>query len=164
MDESRFFFRQPATAWATGVVLPIFSLVLDPIVFRDTIFHGDPLLNPIAPACYCAIGLGMALLVFQLLSRRSWAVVSGMLAGGALFAGLLSLVLAPFGLLGLWVQQVVSFLSVGPLLTSLTFISRSRLELRESPAALRRPLFWCGFLLYITTCVAAQLLAAVLLG
>jgi hypothetical protein len=96
---------------AFGIVLPVICLYFDPFVLQAPIESIEPpLLGRYVVAARVAIGLGLLSLSAWMLIRWPPALMAGLLAGGALFATLLGLVLLPFSIIGLlWVIGVLGF-------------------------------------------------------
>ena len=103
MPPDPVYRRLPATV-LFGFALPLGCFVFDPIVFRwSETFDGGPWLGGARPLCYTAAGLGMASLAGWLALRRCPGLTAGLLAGAALFALGLGVVLSPLSLIGLLV-------------------------------------------------------------
>jgi hypothetical protein len=126
-----FWDRQfaPELSWGqlvfdlvAGILLPVFCLVADPIVFRESPF-GTPLLGGYAPLAYVAIVTGLLALAIWLLARRPAALLAGFLVAGALFALLLGIALFPFSLIGLFAG--IGALGLSPFLTAFVFFRNS---------------------------------------
>jgi hypothetical protein len=132
-----------------GTVLPVVCLAVDPFVFRssDALIKpvGSPLLVSIRVVGYSAIALGIASLLIWLVLRRPAALMTGLLAGGAVFAYCLGVVLLPFSL--------VAFLQVGPLglvpFATVWVFARHALAARSAAACQRTAHVWMvvGFLI-----------------
>src|SRR5262249_33418819 len=103
---------------AFGIALPLVCLYFDPVVFRPSIL-GKPLLAPYLVVGGVAIGLGLLSLSTWLLFRWPPAFLTGLLAGGTIFAGLLGLVLLPLSLIGLALG--IGFLGFSPFVTAFVF-------------------------------------------
>jgi hypothetical protein len=101
-----------------GIVMPIVCLYFDPIVFRSESL-GPPLFGSNMILCACAIGLGLFSLAGWLIVLRPSALLAGILAGGAILALLLGLMLFPLSMLFPFVPT--AFLGFTPLATALTF-------------------------------------------
>lgn len=108
---------------AFGLALPILCLLFDPMVFRGSGFDGQPLLGRFRVVAAGAIWLGFFSLSIWLAIPRPSRIVSGLwcglLAGGALFALTLGLVLLPLSVLGLTV--VIGVLGFSPFLTAFVY-------------------------------------------
>jgi hypothetical protein len=100
-----------------GLALPLICLYFDPIVFRASV--GEPLLAGYFTVAGVAISLGFLSLSAWMLLRRPSALLAGLLAGGAIFAGLLGLTLLPFSLIGL--AMFIGVLGFTPFLTAFVF-------------------------------------------
>ena len=147
MDSPAFFRRQfqaPTTrAQAVfdvlfGIVAPILCFIFDPIVFRSD--DGYALFPNYQAFAYLVSGIEILLLVVW----RVWGgnqsgaqLVAGMLMAGALFSGIIGLLLLPFSLIGL-------FLGIGvfgfiPFLTALVYFrnAKSGFKLASKPSTLR---------------------------
>lgn len=109
--------RQDVFDVAVGIALPLFCLIVDPFVLRSS--FGEPLLNGYRGVAISAIGLGFFSLALWLSIRKPSAVLAGLLAGGALFALLLGLVLLPFSAVGLF--MVIGILGFSPFATAFVF-------------------------------------------
>jgi hypothetical protein len=118
----KHFPTRPSAGWvafdvAFGIVLPLVCLYFDPFVFRHP--FGEPLLGAHLVVAAVAIGLGLLSLSTWLLIRWPPAFMAGLLAGGAIFASLLGVVLLPFSLLGLVV--FIGILGFSPFVTAFVF-------------------------------------------
>lgn len=102
----------------TGICLPLVCLYFDPIVFRS--LRGEALLGRYTTVALVAILLGLISLTVWLSLRWPPALLAGLLAGGAIFAGLLGLVLLPFSLIGL--PALIGILGFAPFLTGFVFL------------------------------------------
>jgi hypothetical protein len=106
-DPARLGSGRAALALAFGVVLPVACLVFDPVVFRSSEAlpgpFGSPLLGTFRVVGYSATAIGVASLLTWLAVRRPAGLSAGLLAGGAVFALGLGVVLLPVSLLGLFV-------------------------------------------------------------
>lgn len=109
--------RQDVFDVVLGIALPVFCLILDPYVFRSG--FGEPLLGGYRGFASGAIGLGFFSLAVWLSIRKPSALLAGLLAGGALFALLLGLVLLPFSAVGLLL--VIGILGFSPFATAFVF-------------------------------------------
>jgi hypothetical protein len=107
--------------FVVGCVLPCVCVALDPIVFRSEM--GAAVLGAIRPHAYVAIAIGVAALAVWLVAGthlgRLAAVVSGVLAAGALAAGLVGVPLLPLSVAGLLL--VIGVLGFSPFLVSFVF-------------------------------------------
>jgi hypothetical protein len=103
---------------AFGIALPLICLVADPIVFRESGF-GRPLLDGYLMVAGGSMGLGLLSLVAWLSIRNPPSLLAGLLAGGAVFASLLGLVLLPYSLFGL--IALIGILGFSPFLTAFVF-------------------------------------------
>ncbi len=110
----RITVGQIAFDFAFGIALPVICLYFDPIVFHAT--FGEPLLGRHAVVAGIAIGLGLLSLSAWMLIRWPPAFMAGLLAGGAIFATLLGLVLLPFSLIGLF--ACIGVLGFSPFVTA----------------------------------------------
>jgi hypothetical protein len=100
-----------------GIVLPLFCLLGDPIVFRASFER--PLLAGYRTVGLVAIGSGMLSLIAWLCVRRPAALFFGLLGGGFVFASLLGLVLLPTSFIGLIIG--IGVLGFTPFLTAFVF-------------------------------------------
>ena len=110
---------QKAFDLAFGIALPVICLLLDPIVFQSSLPVGEPLLGRHAIAARVAMGLAFLSLSVWMLIGWPRAFMGGLLAGSAIFATLLGLVLLPFSIMGLFF--VVGILGFSPFLTAFVF-------------------------------------------
>jgi hypothetical protein len=113
-----------------GIVLPLVCLYFDPIVFRAS--FGRPLLGSYAIVGAVAIGLGLLSLSAWAVIRRPPAFFAGLLAGGAIFAALLGLVLLPMSLIGL--TAGIGVLGFTPLATAFVFTRNAVRAYRQARA------------------------------
>jgi hypothetical protein len=100
-----------------GILLPIGCVVLDPTVFRSSV--DPPILGRYRLAAYAIIGVSTLSLAAWIGLRRASALFAGVLAGGALFAALLGLVLLPFSIVGM--LFVIGILGFAPFATAFVF-------------------------------------------
>ena len=88
-----------------GILLPVLTLLADPIVFKGGIFGGEPVLGDYQLFAYLFIGLEIVfLLVWLILSRHLTtfsAPVGGVLVAGGIFSLGVGIVILPYSLLGL---------------------------------------------------------------
>jgi len=84
-----------------GIIAPILCVIFDPAVFRSDGLFGGGVLNDFRLYAYTEIAIGIGALAYFLLTRRASALLAGTLYGGALFSGLLGLLMLPLTLLGL---------------------------------------------------------------
>lgn len=106
---------------AFGVFLPIFCLLLDPIVFQRSAhpLPGPGILYPrMAPFAYCLIGSNIGILLFFLLLQLRSLLLGGGLLGGAFFSLVLGFTLLPYSIIGLLLGGVFG---LTPFLTSFTY-------------------------------------------
>jgi hypothetical protein len=105
-----------------GIVLPVVCIVLDPFVFRTAEAlpgGGGPLLGRYLVFGYGEILLGMFAFVLYRWRRALSPFLAGMLLMGAIFAGLLGLVLLPFSVIG--VMVMIGLLGFSPFVSSFVF-------------------------------------------
>jgi hypothetical protein len=102
---------------AFGIALPVICLYFDPFVLQADI--GEPLLGRYAVSARVAISLGLLSLSAWMLIRWPPALMAGLLAGGAIFATLLGLVLLPFSIMGL--LMFIGVLGFSPFVTAFVF-------------------------------------------
>jgi hypothetical protein len=102
-----------------GIVLPLFCLMLDPIVFRAGAF-GRPLIGEYAIAGKLAMICGMVSLAVWLLFGKFPALFVGLLAGGAALAAGLAVILLPLSLMGL--VMLIGVLGFTPFVTAFVFL------------------------------------------
>ena len=103
-----------------GAVIPLGCLVFDPIVFRGS----DALFSEYALVGYSAAGMGLLALPLWLLFGRPAGLFAGLLAGGAVFAMCLGLVLLPFSVIGLVI--LIGVLGFMPFVTAWVFARNAR--------------------------------------
>lgn len=102
-----------------GVGLPLFCLLLDPIVFHSTL-GWEPILGRYCIVGYLATGIGVLSLSVWLHLKRPAALLAGLLSGGAIFAFLLGVIILPSTLLGLLFG--IGILGFSPFLVSFVFL------------------------------------------
>lgn len=123
-----------------GLLMPLVCLACDPFVFKDhrELIEGafyfqsfgayEPSFRRESVAAYCCIGWQMSLLVYWLLFRPWLARFSGFFLGswivGAMFAGVLGILLAPLGLVGSIAG--IGLIAFTPLLT--TYVAARRMK------------------------------------
>lgn len=114
-----------------GAVAPVLCFVFDPIVFKSW-ESGNALFPKYQSFVYLVSGIEMLLLIvlisFGKRLQSTSRIVGGMLMSGAIFSGLIGLVLLPFSFLGL-------FLGIGvfgfiPFLTALVYLRNAKKALR----------------------------------
>jgi hypothetical protein len=106
-----------------GVLVPLLCLVFDPIVFRGDGRLGG-LLASYAIVGYLAAGLGMVTLLLWLILGRMPGLFAGLLAGEAVFAACVGVVLFPLSFLTLLMG--IGLLGLTPLFTALVFGRNAR--------------------------------------
>lgn len=110
-----------------GIIAPILCFVFDPIVFRSSDF-GSPLFPNYQGFVYLVSGIEILLLTFWLVCGRhlqpATRIAGGILMSGAIFSGLIGLVLLPFSLLGLSVG--IGALGFIPFLTALVYLRNAK--------------------------------------
>jgi hypothetical protein len=118
-----------------GAVAPVLCFVFDPIVFKSREF-GDALFPKYQAFVYLVSGLEILLLIvlisFGKGLQSTSRIVGGMLMSGAIFSGLIGVVLLPFSFLGL-------FLGIGvfgfiPFLTALVYLRNAKSALHLARA------------------------------
>ena len=110
-------FRNPVTAVALGIVLPLICIAFDPIVFRTT--FGQPILGSYKVSGYGFMALSMLVLAAWLSVRRLPSLFCGFLFGGCVFAVVLGVALLPMSVIGLF--AIIGILGFSPFLTAATF-------------------------------------------
>ena len=136
LEEPTFLRRQflPPTTYAQtvfdvlfGIIAPILCFVFDPIVFRTADF-GPPLFPNYQGFVYLVSGIEILLLTVWLVWGRHLQPATrnagGILMSGAVFSGLIGLVLLPFSLLGLSVG--IGALGFIPFLTALVYLRNAK--------------------------------------
>jgi hypothetical protein len=145
--------------WTTGVVLPIAMLLLDPAVFHSRMFGvGLPILGRVKPFCYVATFLAISAFAFW--SRRPRpepsAFVSGIFAGGAVFATALGCAILPFSLIGI-ILLGLGLLGLTPFLMAATYARAAKVAFPgDLPRHRRQAAFALGFLLMLGVPTAVQ--------
>jgi hypothetical protein len=102
---------------ACGFLLPLACLYFDPLVFRAG--FGEPLMGRFLVVSELAMGLALGSLAAWLLVERPSSLLAGFLAGGAVFAGLLGLVMLPYTLIGS--IYLIGLLGFSPFVTAFVF-------------------------------------------
>jgi hypothetical protein len=118
-----------------GAVAPVLCFVFDPIVFKSWEF-GDALFPKYQAFVYLVSGIEILLLILLIACRIQLAptsrVIGGMLMSGAIFSGLIGLLLLPFSILGLALGiGVFGFI---PFLTALVYLRNAKSALRLARA------------------------------
>ncbi|MDB4947693.1 MAG: hypothetical protein JWM27_342 [Gemmatimonadetes bacterium] len=163
----RFWRRQfdsSPTGWQTafdaafGIVLPLACLALDPAVFVT--HEGQPgMMGYLRPFAYTMIALQTAALAARMPRRPGSSALDGFLLAGALFAGLLGIVLAPLCTIGILAGEGICALGFTPLGTAFVFaraaVRARRAAGRERPAGSRTRMV-AGLLLGLGIPLAAQ--------
>jgi hypothetical protein len=120
-----------------GVALPVLCLFFDPVVFRspDGIARslGAPVVGPYRVAGYAAAAVGMGSILTWVARRRPAGLLAGLLAGGALFALALGLVLLPLSLFGM--LALIGVLGFVPFGTAWVFACEARAAWRSAGGA-----------------------------
>jgi len=149
-NEARFYL---------GVALPVVMLLADPAVFRSGMLGvGLPILGWVKPFCLTATVLAIAALLFRIVRPAPSAVLSGLLAGGALFAAVLGVALLPFSVLGM-VLMGLGLLGLTPFLMAMVYALAARGVL-PSPHKGRVPLFMSGLAIIVALPLVVQLQAS----
>jgi hypothetical protein len=102
-----------------GMVLPVFCVVVDPIVFRSSGF-GQAVLRDYSLMRDLAMGSAIVLLCLWIFLERCPALFGGLLLGCALNAFLLGIAILPITFLGLFVG--IGFLGLLPFLAGYVFL------------------------------------------
>jgi hypothetical protein len=126
------YFASKQAAITFGVIAPIVCFGLRPILLGDSVEREIPGLQSIADLWlffHGVVGLEIATLAFWIWrgDRLGGLAggIAGVLASGAIFAGVLGLVLLPFSLIGIFVTGIGA-LGLLPLLTSLTYFAHAK--------------------------------------
>jgi hypothetical protein len=123
-----------------GVVAPVLCFAFDPIVFKDNFGVAGGLFPEYQSYAYMVSGVEILLLLIWLVYGRQLSprtlLLGGMLVAGALFSGLIGLIILPFTLLGLFVFGIGIFGFI-PFLTGLVYLrnGRSAFELANNHRA-----------------------------
>jgi len=104
---------------AFGMILPVFCVVVDPIVFRSSGF-GPAVLRDYSLMRDLAMGTAIVLLCLWILLERCPALFGGLLFGCALNAFLLGIAILPITFLGLFVG--IGFLGLLPFLAGYVYL------------------------------------------
>lgn len=156
LDRTAEWLDRPATAWIAGVIWPLLMVLLDPAVFRSTVFGvGSPILGPIKAFGYVGMAVGIATLIVSIVRQRSRAALAGCLAGGCVLSVGLGIVLLPFSLLGTLFFGV-GLLGLSPFLSALVFGRWSHRMLRRALPRHRMLEATAGFLLFFAIPVGVQ--------
>lgn len=124
--------RQRTIDWVFGIVMPIFCVLADPLVFR-----GEAILGGFRTLAYCTMSVELAALLLWLLVGR-WSgplrgVFAGILLVGAATALLIGLVLLPFSFFGL--LAFIGSLGFTPFLTAYVYIGNGVQAIRQIRAS-----------------------------
>jgi hypothetical protein len=118
-----------------GAVAPILCFVFDPIAFKSWEV-GDALFPKYQAFVYLVSGIEILLLILQISFGKQLQstsrIVGGMLMSGAIFAGLIGLVLLPFSFLGLFLG--IGVFGFTPFLTALVYLRNARSAFRLARA------------------------------
>lgn len=114
-----------------GIVAPVLCFVCDPIVFRSSEF-GSALLVDYQAFAYLVSGVEILSLIIWLVwgrnSRQATRLAGGMLMAGAVFSGLIGILILPFTLMGLMLGiGVFGFI---PFLTALVYLRNAQRAFR----------------------------------
>jgi len=101
-----------------GILLPIICLIADPIVFSSGI-GGRASLFEYRFFGYTEIGLGVLVLSYFLIFRKTSSWLAGLLVAGALFSLVLGAAIFPLSILGLVIG--IGILGLSPFLSALVF-------------------------------------------
>ena len=121
-----------------GIVAPILCFLFDPIVFKSAGF-GGALVPDYQAFAYLASGVEILLLIIWLVWGRqlqlTTRLVGGMLMAGAVFSGLIGVLLLPFTLMGL--MLVIGVFGFIPFLTALVYLrnAKSAFQLAARPSS-----------------------------
>ena len=154
-QSDRFWFRQFAIERTGmqdvfdvvfGILLPVVTLVADPIVFRGGILGDEPVLGDYQIFAYLISGLELVvLMVWFFLGRhlRSFsAPIGGILIAGGLFSLAIGVLILPYTLIGLLV--LIGAAGFTPFLTAFVYL---RNGIRALKAQDRNDTFGARFLL-----------------
>lgn len=133
---------------AGGIALPLFCLVLDPVIFQGGA-PVDPLLGDYALFAYLVVFTEIVLLALALhvglqFSANAGAVVGGALIAGAAFSFVLGVVMLPLTLMGMLV--IIGFLGLSPFLTTFIYFRNGVRCLKAGRHPSRRALIAVTFL------------------
>ncbi|WP_165235973.1 hypothetical protein [Aquisphaera insulae] len=137
------FLGSPGFAITAGILAPIFCLALQDSIVGDLVVEipGLRFLTVFRIFNYGVIALEMVVLLIWLACGPRlgpWSgPISGALFAGALFSGVLGLVLLPFSMIGLLV--IIGVLGFVPFLTSAAYYSNGSAAYRQARAALHGP-------------------------
>jgi hypothetical protein len=110
-----------------GVVAPVLCFVFDPVVFKSWEF-GPPLFPQYQAFVYLVSGIEILILIIWIACgerlQHISGVVGGMLMSGAIFSGLIGLVLLPFSILGL--AFGIGLFGFIPFLTGLVYLRNAK--------------------------------------
>jgi len=144
-----------------GVVLPIFFLVIDPIVFQGGIFGEQPILGRFQMFAYLFCGLQIGVFLCWRTMARHLAPAAGLIGGillaGALFSFIVGVLMLPLSLFALIV--LIGIVGFTPFLTAFVYL---RTGIRAMKAQERNPIFGSRFLLATLTGLLAVALPALL--
>jgi len=121
-----------------GVVAPVLCFAFDPIVFKDNFGFAGGLFPEYQSYAYMVSGVEILLLLIWLFCGRQLSprtrLLGGMLVAGALFSGLIGVIILPFTLIGLFVFGIGIFGFV-PFLTGLVYLPQraKRISTGEQP-------------------------------
>jgi hypothetical protein len=141
------FFRRQFSAPTTyaqtlfdalfGIVAPVLCFVFDPIVFRSSEF-GSALLVDYQAFAYLVSGVEILFLIIWMVwgrnARQATRLAGGILMAGAVFSGLIGILILPFTLMGLMLG--IGVLGFIPFLTALVYLrnAKSAFQLAGKPA------------------------------
>jgi hypothetical protein len=127
-----------------GIIAPIFCFWFDPIVFQDWLFSsggGQGILARYKLLVYlfsaiaiCTLGLWLR---FETQLKKQSGMIAGVFFTGALFTSVLSLVLAPFSVAGIFVYGI-GILGFIPFFTSYVYWRNGFRALKQAKASLSR--------------------------
>jgi hypothetical protein len=155
------FLDRAAVRWSVGVALPVAMIVLDPAVFRSRISGvGLPILGGVKPFCYTATAIALLAAVLWFRRPRPSAVLSGIFAGGALFATILGVAILPFSALGVVILGL-GLLGFTPFLMAAVYSRAARVAFPPALNGTRRgAAFALGLILVLGLPAAVQVEAS----
>ena len=142
-----------------GVVLPIFFLVIDPIVFQGGFFGEQPILGRFKLFAYLFCGLQIGVFLCWRAMPRHLAPAAGLIGGillaGALFSFIVGVLMLPLSLFALII--LIGIVGFTPFLTAFVYL---RTGIRAMKAQQRNPIFGSRFLMAMLTGLLAVALPA----
>lgn len=110
-----------------GIVAPVLCFTFDPIVFQSDV--GGALFSELGSFVYMVSAIEISVLILFIgcgrrLSPRT-RLIGGVLTAGAVFSGLIGIVILPFTLIGLFIFGI-GFLGFIPFLTALVYMRNAK--------------------------------------